>query len=264
MNNRNPIKRKLEEKGRAIGTWIQLPTYESVEIASIAQYDFVILDRQHGALSLEMTAQMIGSSLGKNVTPVVRVSNNEETEILHVLDAGAMGILVPGISNAEEARKAVKAAKFPPYGDRSACPFTRASGYDCEDWASFVQWSNSETVVWLLIEGIDGINNLSNIIEVEGIDAICMGPFDLAQSLGLPGQPNNPLVIKKLEEIVESASNKGIDLIVVPFSRDQQDLSKEVQDWYSKGCRIITGPCDRALLSQGYKLVKQLFDGILD
>lgn len=253
-NKVNKVKAALQEDCVALGTWVQMASPEIVEVVGYQGYDFVIIDMEHGQFGFDLVPSMIRAADASNVTPIVRVPNNEESIILKVLDAGAMGVLIPGVSTREQAEKAVKATKYgPEFGVRGACPWTRAVQYNVKDWSAHVKWSNEETMAWLLIEGKDGVQNFEEILTVPHIDAIVMGPFDLSQSLGIPGQLNHPMLLQTLKEMVEKANAKGIQMVAVMLSEyESEQIQASVQKWKDLGCKIMTVGGDRALLSVGF------------
>jgi 4-hydroxy-2-oxoheptanedioate aldolase len=113
---------------------------------------------------------------------------------MKALDTGAAGFVYPGVTTAEDAQEAVSSSLYPPEGTRGACPFVRASGHSSKDWKSFAQRSNRDLVRIILVEGTEGIENLSEIVSVEGVDVIMMGPFDLSVALGVGGEVEHPAV----------------------------------------------------------------------
>lgn len=245
------IKTVLAADRVAYGAWVQMANPESVEYAGRAGYDFVLIDREHGSFDLETTVHLLRAAAAFGVTPVVRVPDRNPTEIMRVLDAGAMGVLVPGVGTPEQASDAVRAARYAPSGNRGACPYTLATIPFEGSWGEFTHWSNRSISVWLLIEGIEGIGNIDRILEVPGIDAICLGPFDLSQALGLPGQTDHPAVVDKLKGIVIKARARGVEVVAVPFATTPQGIREEAQKWVSVGCRIVAGAVDRAVLRIG-------------
>lgn len=142
-----------------MGTWAQMASPEFVELVGHVGFDFVIIDLEHGSFGIETAVNMIRAAEAANTAPIVRVASGSEWEILKVLDAGALGILVPGVSTAEQAKQVVRAAKYGPTGIRGACPATRATGHGAWAWSEYLRWANSETMVWLLVEGVEGIRN---------------------------------------------------------------------------------------------------------
>ena len=249
MDNR--IRAVLGSNRVAFGAWIQMANAESVAYAGWAGYDFALIDREHGSFDLDTTVQLLRAAAASRITPIVRVPDRNPTDIMRVLDAGAMGVLVPGVSTPEQASIAVRAARYAPAGNRGACPYTLATTQFHGSWAEFTEWSNRNVSVWLLIEGAEGIDNIDRILDVPGIDAICLGPFDLSQAMGFPGQTDHPAVIERLEGIVRKARVCGVEVVAVPFATSAQALREEAQRWIAMGCRIVAGATDRVALRNG-------------
>ncbi|MFS0823119.1 HpcH/HpaI aldolase family protein [Bacillus sp. 1P02SD] len=248
----NRVKEALEKKNVAFGTWVQMSSPETAELASYAGFDFVIVDTEHGSFGIETAVSLFRAIELGGASPFIRLPDDNKTGILKALDAGAMGILVPGVSTKGEAEDIVKVAKFSPNGFRGACPLTRSTGHGIFQWSDYVKWSNEETMVWLLIESPEGIENIEEILSVEGIDAIALGVFDLSVTLGLPGQIDHPYVESKLSEITKLAREKNTDVVRVILDSNPGQVAKEAKEWIAKGCRIITSASDRQILSQGY------------
>ena len=165
-----------------------------VEIQGISEYDFVILDSEHGPYSVSQQQNNIRAALLRGLLPIVRVSELSENMIGKALDIGALGVQVPQIENAKQAKKAVKYARFYPYGERGVCRFVSAADYSAKDRNEYFK-SSKDLLVILQLEGVQAISNLDEILEVEGIDIIFIGPYDLSQSLGVPGDIKNPKVL---------------------------------------------------------------------
>jgi 4-hydroxy-2-oxoheptanedioate aldolase len=251
----NNIRERLASGSKAVGAWAQISSPEIVEIMGNTGFDFVIIDLEHGSFYLETAVQMIRAAELSGITPVVRVPDKTPSFIMRMLDAGAQGVLVPGISSKQDAEIAVAAMRYSPAGNRGACPGVRAAGHQAESWPEFVKWSNENAMAWMLVEGVDGINNFDQIIEVPGIHAIMMGPFDLSQALGYPGQTSHPKVVEKIEEIVRKARVKNIEVVAVIFSITAQEMQVETKHWVDLGCRIVAAGSDRRLIGAGFKSV---------
>ena len=168
---------------------------------------------------------------------------------MKALDMGAQGVVVAGISTKEDAVTAIRASKYPPLGNRGACPFVRAAGHMALDWKAFSQSANENTVVILLVEGPEGIKNFEEIIGVEGIDVISMGPFDLSVALGVGGQVDHPLVVEKLKEMIRLANQKNIALSTVVFELEEEKIRSTAKYWFNQGIRVMMVGSDKAFLS---------------
>ena len=208
-----------------------------VEIQGISEYDFVILDSEHGPYSVSQQQNNIRAALLRGLLPIVRVSELSENMIGKALDIGALGVQVPQIENAKQAKKAVQYARFYPYGDRGVCRFVSAADYSAKDRNEYFK-SSKDLLVILQLEGVQAISNLDEILEVEGIDIIFIGPYDLSQSLGVPGDIKNPKVLNAMINIVEKAKEKNI--VVGTFTDDYEMVTK----WKHMGVQYISYSTD--------------------
>ena len=249
----NGLRERLQSGKKIVGTWAQISSPDIVEMQGAAGFDFTIIDLEHGSFYFETAVQMLRAADAAGIVPVVRVPDKNTSVIMRILDAGAMGVLVPGVGSKSDAEEVVAAVRYSPLGNRGACPGIRAAGHFAENWPEFVAWSNENVLVWLLVEGTEGIDHFDEILEVPGINAIMMGPFDLSQAMGYPGQTSHPAVVEKLQMIVKKAQAKGIDMVVVPFARTPEDLRHELNSWLDMGCRIFTAGSDKRILAVGLK-----------
>ena len=179
------LKKKLKNNNLTIGSWITIGHPSIPEILSNAGFEWLAIDMEHNSIDKSMMQNLISVIQSKNIAALVRVDKNEEVSIKHALDAGADGIIIPMVNNKDDAMKAIEYAKYPPIGKRGV-GLSRAQnyGYDFEDYK---KWQKENLVIIAQIEHINGVNNLREIIGVDGIDAIIIGPYDLSGSLGYPG-----------------------------------------------------------------------------
>ncbi len=185
-----------------LGSWITLNHISIVEIMADAGFDWLCVDLEHSVIDYYGAEKLIATIEAKGCVPYVRVGANDPLIIKRVLDAGAKGIIVPMINSKIDAEKAVNAVKYPPLGNRGV-GLARAQGYgfDFEEYADTI---NNETRVIAQIEHIDAINNLEDIITVDGIDGTIIGPYDLSGSMGKPGKYEDSDVVdvlRKYEEV---------------------------------------------------------------
>jgi len=233
---------------------------EICELAAGAGFDFVIIDMEHGSFGLESAVDMIRAVELKGATPVVRLPDGSISGIKKVLDAGAVGVIVPGIRTGEEARQIAAAVRYEPKGTRGACPYVRATGHGLTDWKQYSDWSDRESMAWALIENADAVRNIEDIAAA-GVDGLMLGPFDLSMSMGHQGDIEHPAVTDALNRVVQIASEKGLDFIVVLFGLELHEIKKSADAWRRRGCRIITTLCDRAYLADGYR---KTVEGLVD
>ncbi len=191
-----------------IGIFSKTSDSNFVEATGIAGLDFIILDQEHGTVTSEKLLDHVRASKVSNTKAFVRVPYLNSNYIGKALDSGADGIMVPNISSKEEAEKAVQFAKFFPLGKRGICRFVKAAEFGNKDKNSYFEFENKKTLI-LQVEGIVGIQNLEGILSVEGIDFIFIGPYDLSQSLGLPGEIFNTCVLDEIEKIIKASRSKN-------------------------------------------------------
>jgi len=249
----NLLKKKLENKSNVIGPFMKLPSPAVVEIAALAGFDFVIIDCEHGPLNMLEAENMIRAAHLSNMSAVIRVGENNPNMISRALDIGADAVQIPQISTKEDAINAVKSSKFSPLGERGVCKYVRAAGYSSMDKSEYFKYANENTLVIIHIEGLEGIENLDQILEVEGIDVIFIGPYDLSQSLGIPGDVNNIKVEEKMREVVNKASAKG--KIVGTFVDDIDAANK----WKSLGIQYMSYAVDVGIIYDSFKRVTKGF-----
>lgn len=219
-----------------------------IEAAGLAGFDFVILDTEHGPVSIESQQNNIRAAEARGLVPVIRLKDHAENTIGQALDIGASGVQVPQISTAEEAKRVVKFAKFYPYGSRGVCRFVRAAEYSAMDRFDYFE-SSKDILIILQLEGVDAINNLESILEVDGIDILFIGPYDLSQSLGIPGQVNSPLVVESMCKIVDKAKkkNKVIGVFV--------DTPEDLKIWRNMGIQYLSYSVDIGIFMEGCKTI---------
>jgi 4-hydroxy-2-oxoheptanedioate aldolase len=208
--------KNLRDKKCSLGTFSKCSDPAIIECIGLSGFDFVIIDLEHGPNTIETAQNLVRAAIIHELTPVIRVSENNEPAISKALDIGAQGVQVPQINNKKDALRVVDAAKFSPQGNRGVCRYVRAAGYSSEEKNEYFNNSNKNNLVIIHIEGRKGIENLESIIEVEGIDILFLGPYDLSQSLGVPGQTGHPRVIDAMKAATEMAgrNNKVIGTFV--------------------------------------------------
>lgn len=201
------FKERLKSRDRLTGILLSLPSPEIAEISAQAGFDWLFIDMEHGLLDFEAVQRMIQAVAGRAAC-VVRVPANEPIWITKALDAGANGLIFPHLNNAGETRAAVSAARYAPEGTRSI-GLARAQGYGARA-ADGLERANAESVLIAQAEHIDAANNIDDILSVEGVDAVFVGPFDLSASLGIPGQTGDPRVQKAIGRIREACAARDI------------------------------------------------------
>ena len=203
------FKDKIKKGEVVVGSFMKVGDPAFVEIAGYAGYDFVILDLEHGPSSIESAQNLVRAAQVAGTVPIIRTPDNSEIAIQKAMDIGASGIQPPQINSAEEAKRAVLAAKYAPDGVRGVCRFVRSSKYSSMDRFEYFKSANENLVV-LQLEGKSAIDNLDEILDVKGVDIVFIGPYDLSSSLGIIGQVDHPMLIETMKEVIKKAKAKGI------------------------------------------------------
>ena len=184
----NKLKKALINNEVTFGTWVQIPHPSIIEIIAYnsgSKLDWICIDMEHGVIDIESMTNLIRTIEKFDIVPIVRIPKNDYIWIHRVLDAGAKGLIIPMVKTADEARDVVKEALYPPLGQRSF-GYSRANVYG-KDFDNYVRTANEEISIVIQIEHIEAINNLDFILDVKGINATFIGPYDLSGSIGLPG-----------------------------------------------------------------------------
>lgn len=207
---KNTLKEKLLAGKHCFGMLDSTACCEVVEMLGWLGIDFILLDAEHGKLNLENLENLIRAAEHSGIAPIVRPPALLREWIGPVLDRGAWGLYLPHFNTAEDAKMVVSAAKYYPNGLRGYMPVGRPNHFGYDMLAKeFLEKSNEETFIIGLVEEIEGINNLDEILEVDGIDAIWLGCGDLSQTMGYLAQPDHPEVVKVMDEAVKKIVAAG-------------------------------------------------------
>jgi len=201
------LKEKLHKKELTIGSWLTIGNCIVAEIMANSGFDWLAIDMEHSAITIEITQDIIRAVKLSGTTPLVRVCCNEPTTIKKVMDAGSSGVIVPMVNSREEAERAVGSVKYPPSGFRGV-GLARAQEYGA-DFESYRDWNQKNSIVIVQIEHINAVQQLEEILQVDGVDGYLVGPYDLSASLGHPGQFNHPSVIEAMQHIEKIAVATG-------------------------------------------------------
>lgn len=231
--NKNKMKGKIASGQPAFGVSLMIPSPQVVEMIGRLGFDWILLDCEHGTMGLESLELMIMAAEESGLTPIVRPENKNPDVIQRVMDRGAMGVQVPHVNTADDAVRAVQAVKFSPMGKRGLAAGTRPANYGIgSPAADYVQEANRETLVCVQIEDVEALDHLDEIVRVEGIDVFFIGPSDLSQSMGFPGQNGAPPVKQAIDRALSTIVRAG----KVPGSTGS---NQDIVDYLSKGCRYV-------------------------
>lgn len=244
------FRKKMENGQKVQGMFMKTTDPAFVEAAGYAGMDFAILDMEHGPAGIETMQNLIRAAQIAGILPVVRVPDISEEAIGKALDIGAAAIEVPQITSRSEAEEAVRLAKFYPRGDRGVCRYVRAAGYSAIEGEEYFKHAN-QTLVIAQLEGQEAIEHLDEILETDGIDIYFIGPYDLSQSLGLPGQVDHPEVIREMKKIVEAAGTRGKILGTFTDSAGQLSL------WAEAGVQYLAYSVDVGIFVEACRQIRK-------
>ena len=193
---------------------ITFPSAPVMEIMSRAGFEFVQFDAEHGPFTPESLDDLCRVADGLGLTPMARVPDIEDSTVLRFLDRGIMGILGPHVSTREKAERLVRACRFAPLGTRSMGSGRGAYHGDYPSTLEYMEHANANVLVMAQLEDVSVLDDLDGILAVDGIDYYSSGPQDIAQSMGLPGQPDHPRVLEfeaTVRDAVHAAGKKMVD-----------------------------------------------------
>jgi 2-keto-3-deoxy-L-rhamnonate aldolase RhmA len=240
---RNRMKEKLRAGEPVFGVSVMIPSPQIVEMIGAAGFDWVLLDCEHGTLTLESVELMAMAAEACGITAIARPMTRSAEHILQVLDRGAMGVQVPHVTSAAEAREVIAAVKYHPAGRRGLAAGTRAANYDAHGTlADYVKAANEATLIAIQLEDQAAIEHIDELLQVEGIDVFFIGPSDLSQSMGHPGDPKAPAVAQAIEaslrKMVAAGRTPGMPANA-EYVRDA--VGKGVRYLYTHLPRLLSG-----------------------
>ncbi len=239
---------RLRQNDLLFGTMLTLPSPEVAEIIASCGYDWLFMDGEHSTLSTLDWQRML-QAVGGRCASMIRVAANTEREIKKFLDIGADGIIVPQVNSADEARQAVACCKYPPAGIRGV-GLARAQGYG-RSFADYMETANVSTAVIVQAEHIDAVNNIDAIVEVDGIDAVFIGPYDLSASMDRMGQVDHPEVVEAIDRVGQACRLRNITLGYFGTT------AESVQEYMDKGYSLICAGVDAGIVASGADAILQ-------
>lgn len=245
------LKAKLKRREAVLGSWIALGHPSIPEIMANAGFDFLVIDMEHSVIELSDAQKLIQSIEAQGIVPFVRIGEINANLIKRVLDAGAHGIIAPLVKNAEDMKKVVQASYYPPKGERGV-GLARAQKYGL-DFESYKIKQKNELIIVPLIEHIKAIENLEAILEVEGVDATIIGPYDLSGSLGFPGEFDRPEVKSAIAHYEKICASKKM---AMGFHIVQPEVKRAVE-YIKKGFSFVAVGLDTLYLGLKCKEIMQ-------
>lgn len=246
---RNRVKRMLQEGKKTAGAWVQIASPFTAEIMARAGFDWLLIDMEHGPGDILTLISLLQAMNGTAVTPLVRAPWNDFVVIKRILDTGVCGLLVPYVNTGEEAQAAVRACRYPPQGIRGVAGSPRAQGYG-QNVKAYLERANDEILLLIAVETPLAVENLGDMLSVDGVDGVFIGPMDLATNMGYLGNPGHQRVQDTIGKVEEYVLGAGKVLSTISGSWEQ------AQQLYEKGYQMVT------LMADGVSLAKLAADKI--
>jgi len=223
------IREQISKGEYSIGSWMQLPNSSVAEIIGDAGYDWVVVDLEHGSIGVEVLPDLFRSLELGNTVPLARLAEGNEVDCKQVLDAGAGGVIIPMVETAEQLEQMVRACCWPPTGTRGV-GFSRANLFG-KYFDNYRDEAQSPFVV-AMIETITGLNNLESIVDVEGLDAILVGPYDLSASMECTACFDDIKFKRAIEKILLITKRSNIPCGIHVVNPSVSELRQRVEEGY--------------------------------
>jgi len=243
MSTPNTLKAALRRGDRQIGLWLTLASATATEMAARAGFDWVLIDMEHTVASEAEVLEHLRAAVGGTAEPMVRIPWNDAVVFKRVLDIGVRSILVPYVQNAEEAKRAVAATRYPLAGIRGFSGMSRANDYARD--VGYAARASEQIFLAVQIESPEAVANVAEIAAIEGIDGVFVGPNDLAANMGYLGQPNHPEVRKVIADVVAPIRAAGKAAGMLDFNVEG------AKAWFDMGFGFIGVGSDSSLLAAG-------------
>jgi len=243
----NAAKRKLRQGDIALGFGLHhLRSSAAPMLAAAAQHDFLFMDMEHGAFTVQEATQICIASLGIGIAPVVRVCAGALDEATRLLDNGALGIVVPHVDTRKQAQRIADAFHYPPMGTRSWGGPPPIYGYMAPHVAEAQQAINDEVLTVVMIESPEAVKNADDIAAVDGIDVLLIGSFDLTSELGIAGQMGHQKLIDAYQSVADACHKHGKALGMGGINDDEN-----ARRYIAMGSRFITSGNDHSFIVSG-------------
>ena len=247
----NKLKNAIEKNKYAVGTFLGAANPSIVEIMGYTGLDFVVIDTEHGPYDTMPMSDLIQAAESKGLSPLVRIADITHKEMQRALDNGAEGIIIPCLKSIDDFRKVVELGKFAPLGNRGFIK-GRGSGFGNEPWATgtlteYMQNSNEKVMLLPQCETIEALNNIEEIVQIEGINGIFIGPFDLSICMGIPGQFDAPEFREAVDMILRACKAAG--KLCMTFTTTPE----EARMYIDKGFDAVAYSIDTIVIGQAYK-----------
>lgn len=209
MIQTNFLKEKIKKGEPVIGTWNTIGSPLVTEILAYSNFDFLIVDFEHGLFQLDKIHEYVNCCESNSCSPIIRIPSNSDWMALQVLDQGGHGVMVPHIDDKKSALDLINSVKYFPAGQRGFTPFSKAGGFSNQKGTEYAAKANDFTLTAIIIESKEALKNLDEILELENIDIVYFGAYDLSQALGVPGEVKHPKLVQEITKGIKKVNKTG-------------------------------------------------------
>ncbi len=255
MKDNRTLKQKLSDHETVFGTFYKLNCPIAAEMIGWSGMDFIVVDCEHSAIGYESVETIIRSAESADLPAVIRVPSDAPEHILHALDSGAEGVQIPDMKTVDQFRNSAAACKYHPLGTRGLSRGTRNCrfGFWDEKKQPYVEAANEKSLVVVHIENKEMADAIDQICQIPAIDVVFVGPADLSQSFGIPGQSKDPKVVAAARKVIETAEKYGKAGGI--HVTGEQDMEMYIRF----GARYILYSSDAGILAKGLKAASAQF-----
>ncbi|ADB62876.1 4-hydroxy-2-oxovalerate aldolase (plasmid) [Haloterrigena turkmenica DSM 5511] len=250
----------LRDREPLVGTWVALSDPAIAELSACLEFDAVMIDGEHSTNSIETITEMARAIDAADVDPdpgaIVRLSENDPTEIKRVLDAGVDGVMAPMIDTPEDARALVEATRYPPEGVRGV-GYGRGTEYG-EAFPEYLERANEDLVTIAQIETEAGLENVEEIAAVDGLDGLFVGPADLSAALGIFGETDGDEFVEAVDRVLEAGHAVNKPVATLAFEED------EIERWVDRGFDFVLAGVDIDYVKAGGLRAKAMFEDAME
>jgi len=231
----NKVKKRLKEGKVCFGTMLRiLKSPQAVALCASEGWDYIILDTEHNDYDYETLGNFSLVSKYEDLALFVRVPDKLYHQMAQMLDIGAEGLILPQVKTLEETHHIIQSTKYAPIGKRGVSVSSIVTRYRDFTQEEYTKWANDEIMTIIQIESEEGVNNVEQIVSVPGVDAVMIGPADLTQDMGIPGQLYHPRAVEAFREIIVQCNKYGVAPGIHLSNID------DVKKWITEGMRFIT------------------------
>ena len=231
----NSVKKRLKDGQACFGTMLRiLKSPQAVALCASEGWDYIILDTEHNDYDYETLGNFSLAAKYEEMALFVRVPDKLYHQMAQMLDIGAEGLILPQVKTLTETQHIIRSTKYAPMGSRGVSISSIVTKYRNYDQATYTEWANREVMTIIQIESEEGVQNVEKIVSVPGVDAVMIGPADLSQDMGIPGQLKHPRVEAAFREVIAQCNKYGVAPGI------HLSNMEDVEKWHSEGMRFIT------------------------